>query len=297
MFFLISGFLIAMSYEKNKNIANYAKNRILRIFPALYVNIFIGVLILYIFGYIEFNTQFFTWLFAQATIIQFYNAEMFREFGVGVINGSLWTISVELTFYILLPFLFFFLERKKFLLILIFLLSFVVFNYDLNSNKEIFYNKFLHIFIAPYLFIFIIGIYFYKYFEILKKYLVDKILLWFFVFIVYNLIVKYFEINESNYLISTIKWLIFSFFIFSFVFSFRNLSYKIFKGNDYTYGIYIYHMLIINVMVYLNYVAQIKYIIITIVLSIFSGILSWHIIEKPFLKLKKNSLFNNRIKL
>ena len=106
VFFLISGFLIAMSYDKNPNLKYYIKNRILRIYPALFINIFIGIIILYYFDFIEFNTELILWIMAQITFLQFYNIDMFREFGVGVINGSLWTISVELAFYILLPIIF-----------------------------------------------------------------------------------------------------------------------------------------------------------------------------------------------
>ena len=48
VFFLISGFLISMSYAKNQDLKTYIKNRILRIYPGLYINIFIGIVILYI---------------------------------------------------------------------------------------------------------------------------------------------------------------------------------------------------------------------------------------------------------
>ena len=46
VFFLISGFLISMSYAKNQDLGTYIKNRILRIYPGLYINIFIGIVIL-----------------------------------------------------------------------------------------------------------------------------------------------------------------------------------------------------------------------------------------------------------
>ena len=35
VFFLISGFLISMSYAKNRDLRTYIKNRILRIYPGL----------------------------------------------------------------------------------------------------------------------------------------------------------------------------------------------------------------------------------------------------------------------
>lgn len=292
IFFLISGFLISMSYDRNSNLYEYAKNRILRIYPALYVNIFFSVAILYYFGYVNFNFEFFSWLSAQMSIVQFYNAEMFRGFGVGVINGSLWTISVELCFYIALPITFFFFKKSKWIISLFFILSFVLWMYDLGSNKDIFYNKFLQVTIIPYFFLFLIGVYFYKYFEKIKYLVENKFLIWIIVFAAFNIGINYLHV-ELNILLYIIKWTVFSFTIFSFSFSYKTLSRRILKGNDYTYGIYIYHMLIINVFVYSNFVAQIQYFFYVIFGSIVLGMISWHVIEKPFLKMKKHSLFTD----
>lgn len=47
VFFLISGYLITMSYDKNSNLKEYTKNRILRILPGLYVSFIIGIMLLY----------------------------------------------------------------------------------------------------------------------------------------------------------------------------------------------------------------------------------------------------------
>jgi len=290
IFFLISGFLIAMSYEKNSNLREYAKNRILRIYPALYINIFLGICILYWFGYVTVNSQFFIWLWAQMSIVQFYNAEMFRGFGVGVINGSLWTISIELTFYILLPILVLFYKKSKSLIVVFFVISLAVWLYDLTSVKEIFYNKFLHVTIIPYLFLFIIGMGFYKFYNALAKYIQGTFLWWLLIYAVFAGIIEFFDIT-SNSVVVLVQWGVFSFFIFSFAFSFQNLSKQLLRGNDYTYGVYIYHMLIINIFVQLKLVGQMEYLGYVILLSLASGMISWHFIEKPFLKLKKHSLF------
>lgn len=290
VFFLISGFLIAMSYEKNSNLREYTKNRILRIYPALYMNIFLGVFLLYWFGYVILDSQFFIWLFAQMSIVQFYNAEMFRGFGVGVINGSLWTISVELTFYILLPILVFFYKKSKSLIVVFFVMSLALWLYDLTSVKEIFYNKLLHVTIIPYLFQFVIGMWFYKFYNVLEKYIKGRLLLWFFIYAAFAGIIEFLGIT-SNGMVLLVQWAIFSFFIFSFAFSFQNLSKQLLRGNDYTYGVYIYHMLIINIFVQLKLVGQMEYLGYVILLSLASGMISWHFIEKPFLKLKKHSLF------
>lgn len=293
IFFLISGYLIAMSYEKNSNLVEYTKNRLLRIYPALYLNIIIGVFVLYYFGFVQFNFEFFAWLIAQMSIVQFYNAEMFREFGVGVINGSLWTISVELTFYILLPLILYLYKKYKLIIPILFIFSFTIWIYDLNSTKELFLNKLLHVSIIPYLFLFFIGIYTYKYYNILKDYLENKFLIWLVVYGAFSIIVKWFDI-QTFFLVYFFKWIIFGMFIFSFALSFKTISYKLLRGNDYTYGVYIYHMIIINIFIHIGFVGKMDYFYYVLALSMLSGILSWHLIEKPFLKLKKHSLFYDR---
>jgi len=43
------------------------------------------------------------WLIGQASFFPFYNPDQLRDLGIGGMNGSLWTIPVELQLYILIP--------------------------------------------------------------------------------------------------------------------------------------------------------------------------------------------------
>ena len=213
IFFLISGFLISLSYEKNPNIKDYITNRVLRIYPALYINILISFIILYHFNFVTFDFTFFGWLIAQMSIVQFYNAEMFRGFGVGVINGSLWTISVELCFYIALPIIFFLFKKSRWIIIFFFIISFTLWVYDITSDKDIFYNKLLHVTIVPYFFLFLIGVCFYKYFEKIKYLIENNFLAWVVCFAIFNMGINYLHV-ELNILLYLVKWIIFSFMVF-----------------------------------------------------------------------------------
>ena len=60
IFFLISGFLVSLSFENTINIKDYYFNRFLRIYPGLIVSTFIGILLVLASGYlININFNFF----------------------------------------------------------------------------------------------------------------------------------------------------------------------------------------------------------------------------------------------
>lgn len=59
IFFTISGYLIYLSYERNQNnLGQYIKNRLGRIFPALWVSTIISFFLLVLSGYINFKNIF-----------------------------------------------------------------------------------------------------------------------------------------------------------------------------------------------------------------------------------------------
>ena len=108
VFFVVSGFLIAKSYERLRDEPRvYLWHRVLRIYPALFLCFAVAMIALGVFGFLTpdvvGSVKFWGWLAGQLSFGQFYNPEFFRGFGMGVVNGALWTISVELQFYLFLP--------------------------------------------------------------------------------------------------------------------------------------------------------------------------------------------------
>ena len=99
IFFFVSGFLISRSYETNARLAEYALNRVLRIYPALVVCTALAMASVLASGYLSGRMPgagaLLLWLASQVTIVQFYPPEFMRAFGSGVLNGSLWTTSTE----------------------------------------------------------------------------------------------------------------------------------------------------------------------------------------------------------
>ena len=95
VFFVISGYLISASYERNDNLVIYLKNRILRIFPGLWACIILTVIVFTITGTSFLNRQTLSWLPAQFLGI-IYTPSFLADYGFGSYNGSLWTIPIEL---------------------------------------------------------------------------------------------------------------------------------------------------------------------------------------------------------
>ena len=77
----------------------------MRIFPALWAAALLGWLIAFFGGKASFvlSPIGIGWLVGQGSFFTFFNPDQLRDLGVGVMNGSLWTIPVELEFYLLMP--------------------------------------------------------------------------------------------------------------------------------------------------------------------------------------------------
>ncbi|TCV10498.1 acyltransferase-like protein [Sphingobacterium alimentarium] len=188
IFFVISGFLIYTSYERNNNLRQYLKNRMLRIFPGLWFVFIFTLLMLTILGFIIPNIMlksFWLWVFTQITIFQFYTPDFLRSFGAGNPNGSLWTIFIEFSFYLFIPFLFL-LKKINFRIIAIIILIgiSILYNFWYNDNFKAraqdlnIIQKLLGLNLLPYLFYFLIGVLIKIKWEVIKIYFVNKGFVW-----------------------------------------------------------------------------------------------------------------------
>jgi peptidoglycan/LPS O-acetylase OafA/YrhL len=295
IFFTISGFLICMSYEKKNDKYKFYINRFLRLYPALWISFVITVCILVFFNFINYQTlysaNFAFWCFTQLSFLQFYTPEFFRDFGVGTPNGSLWTIAVEIQFYFLIPLLYHLLiERRRavvynILLLITAVLSYIFF-YVAKTAEETLLIKLLNVSLLPYLYNFIFGILLYKNFTFLIPYLKNKMPYWSIIYLTFIGIFSIYHPLTPN-IYGLVATLLLSVLVIAASFSYTRLSRKLLKEYDFSYGIYIYHMLIINVLIEMGFTGDIRYVVFSICLSVCAGILSWILIEKKALVYKK----------
>ena len=303
IFFFVSGYLISLAYKRSTDIRSYAFNRIIRIYPALWVCLLVTLMFVALNQDISFSTSTLSlWLLAQATIGQFYNPDFLRGYGVGVINGSLWTIPVELQFYILTPLICLFVERFKAhrkILILLVVVGFVSVNqvyglYFTTEEHRGVVNKLFGVTFVPFVYYFILGVivqtYSIRVINLVKGRFFSLLLLH---VLLASLMERYGFITFGAYL-NPILVLSLLTLVISAAYSKPSLSEKLLNRNDISYGVYIYHMLWVNFVIDLDLLPIYKFTLV-VVLTLLSGILSWRLIERPSLSFKRKVLIENKV--
>ena len=291
IFFVVSGFLITRSWERAPSAMHYAMNRVLRIYPALWICLGISILIFLSAGVRPpSTTALLTWVFGQLSIVQFYNPPFLRNFGTGVLNGSLWTIAVELQFYLALPVLAYLARRQRWgwwpLTIAALVVMLVL--RPLMFGRVTMVEKLIGVTVFPYLFFFLMGALAQQIFEARSRWFVGTVGWWAVAYVIWVMIERQFGIagsggNELN----PLSIVLIAGMTISAAYTMPMLSHRL-HGNDVSYGIYIYHMPVINLLLF-HGITGIGGLFATLAIVFVLAILSWKIIEKPALGLKRYS--------
>ncbi|WP_038876855.1 acyltransferase family protein [Vibrio jasicida] len=303
IFFFVSGYLISSAYKRSPDIRSYAFNRIVRIYPALLVCLLVTLAFVLFNQQIDFSLLALSkWLVAQATVGQFYNPDFLRGYGVGVINGSLWTIPVELQFYILAPLIYLFVERfkanRKWFILLV-LISFVVVNqvyglYFTTVEHRGVINKLFGVTFLPFVYYFILGVIVQTYSEQVISWVKGRFVTFLLLHLVLANVMEVSGFITYGSYLTPILVVTLSLLVISAAYSMPSLSEKMLNRNDISYGVYIYHMLWVNFVIDLDLSSIYKFSLV-IVLTLLSGILSWRLIERPSLSFKRKAFAENKV--
>lgn len=150
-FFIISGYLIYESLSRHSGLAGYGLRRLFRIYPAYVAVILIQCVLMValqpgaaplgeIFKYLISNLIFLNFL--QPVV-----GDIFAGLKFNAVNGALWTLKIEVTFYILLPFAMLLLRRYflpfvVFAVVLSIIINAVLFDAGLHRLSNQFPAKF-----------------------------------------------------------------------------------------------------------------------------------------------------------
>jgi len=292
-FFIISGFLITMSFQRAKSVYAYFEARFLRIYPALIVVILCTV---FIIGPLLTTYKLKSYFVSSETIkyfilntlmvkVQYTLPGVFEHDGAAnTVNASLWTLPIELACYCFVAIVGLLLAKR------------VVASIVLGGiTLLIFYYVFLNGFIA---------LLFYFFFGAMLYVLRDKIVLngWLaalaFILLMADL---YFNNKpDSNFIIKSVniivKGVALSYVIMYLAFVKTTYIKNFAKKGDYSYGLYIWAFplqRIINISI--QGLGPYSLFCISAIVTLIFAVLSWHVIEKRALQLKNKLLYRTAI--
>lgn len=267
IFFILSGYLVWESVGRSNSYLTYLKKRFWRIYPELWCANLINGIILVVFHAVINSKDFILFLLAQSTILQFWTPESLRKYGCGVPNGSLWTICVLIQFYIVVWFIRKFLCNKS---IIVWVLSFLGaccmgMIPNLMANRvPIIIIKLYEQTVLNYLYLFIAGAFVAQY-----KYLILEKLKRFWILFLFTAIIMYvFKIDIPFTSYRVVKSILMVYSLIGFAYTFPKFNIK----TDISYGLYIYHMIIVNVFITVGFISKIYWMMLCYTLCI---VISW----------------------
>lgn len=277
-FFIVSGFLIARSYERSSSLKSYAKKRFNRIVPAYLLVVFLCTILLSLVSTLSFseyfsNTQVYKYFFWNSLFMNFKAPWLPGVFGNQAVNGALWTLKIEMCFYIAVPLMFLLFGKnnkyRTISLIVLYFLSLIYLNYFEMTGKSALSRQ-----LPGSLCYFIGGMLLYFHFD---KFIKHKNALF-----IIAIVTVWIDLILKIKLFSPIM---ISIIVLYLAYSFKFLN-NFGKYGDFTYGIYIFHFPIIRVFATLGLFANYNPYMMSIVcmfVVIGVGIASWHFYEKRFL--------------
>jgi peptidoglycan/LPS O-acetylase OafA/YrhL len=296
IFFVISGYLVSASYERSESLTRYFWNRFLRIYPGLWVCLFLSVIVAVFFGFNVLHFRGGAWIIAQMAGM-IYTPDFLAQFGFGSYNGSLWTIPVELQFYFLLPLVYLLAARAQspnlvflFLLVIFAIIRFFSALYLPETGppvtgvpKPITEKLFGYLFFRHFA-MFMAGVVLQRLGAYKSKLIFGKGFLWIAVYLLFL------YTAPSSAATSVMSGLILAVCTVSLAYTLPGIANKLLRGNDISYGVYIYHGLFINIMVTMHLFHRIEYLLIVWVGAYLAGYFSWVLVERNFLRRKREKL-------
>jgi peptidoglycan/LPS O-acetylase OafA/YrhL len=294
IFFVISGYLVSASFERQDNLWRYLKNRFLRIYPGLWACIGVTVIVTTILGYKRTHLLDFAWLPAQLLGL-IYTPEFLKHFGVGTYNGSLWTIPIELQFYLVLPLVYF--ARQRFrksdsvvpVLLGLFIVIVLILNYALpgfNTQQETRIDKVIRYTFVSSFYLFLLGVALQRVHAFRSKIIAGKALYWIAGYVLLMLVLP----EHLSPVLMVLSYLVLGITTVSVAYTVPKAGEQILRGQDISYGVYIYHGLVINLLVEMNMRPGLYEIGIVVISTLVLGAVSWKLVEQPFLRKKKRKL-------
>lgn len=275
LFFALSGFFIWKSIERSNSFSFFCKKRVYRLFPELWAGVILNfaVIIILYGSQIEW-VPYIAFQFTQGTFLQFWTPDTLRGYGCGTPNGSLWTVGVMLQSYIVMWIVYKLLKGKKPLVWIIVNLTAILLSFTPMLAEillpEILSKLYGQTFI-PYIWLFLLGATLSEFYEQIAEWLKR----FWYVFFALALVISLtgFDITGSY---GVFKAITVTPAVIGFAYRYPKFNVPI----DLSYGIYIFHMIVINVMIHFGLKGNPLYILLAFTITFILAVISYMTVGK-----------------
>lgn len=311
VFFVVSGFLITRSYvSRQRGLLNYFGSRALRIYPALWLQYLLVFLVMACTGGFALATllepQFWTWLLSAmfigsnfwANVVTNYNPFLWTGLYKSYPSDVLWTITVELGFYLLVPLVFSKTMARLKLTPWLILLSFAAsLTYALHvgpmmrEQPSSSLTGMIHSSPLPYFWLFLAGATAANYWQWLQVFFVGRAIWWVLAWAAVNGFL-YVNVGHTmlNYrdpdLFIALRALLLAGMVLALAHSWTRLS-SWMRGHDISYGLYLFHMPLPLALYSAGMTGQAWLGWASLLLALVLAGASWILVESPCLELRK----------
>lgn len=291
IFFIISGYLIWMSIRRQNSYVSFIQRRFWRIYPELWGAVIVEILsIMLLYSAWNFK-DLIKFTIAQSTFFQFWTPETLRGYGCGTPNGSLWTITVIVQFYIISWFVYKTLHGKKIVIWVISLVAAIGFSilgqYGLEFIGVEVITKLYDQTILRYLWLFLFGCFIAENKAILVDYVLKK---YWYLFI----LAACFPYITSIDIYAGYK-VLHSILLVAGLIGFAYATPKVSIEVDISYGVFLYHMIIANIFIDFGWTRKWIYVIGACFLSTVTAFISHRIIGVWSAKKKEETVETEQI--
>jgi peptidoglycan/LPS O-acetylase OafA/YrhL len=311
IFFALSGYLVFDSLLRLQSVKQFARHRAARIYPALIVNVAIMEIAIFAAGQVSFRGSFqfvrglaFYLVYVATASMDLANRWVGSGGGVHSFDGTfqiypsgvLWTLTVEISFYVMMP-LFLLTKTRAARTGLTVFLSFLSFAYQKNAGEAIITGDYWpqSVSVIPYFWMFGIGMIFRLWPppQWAGKFGVPGLLIAFCILADSRALV-WFEWKVAPTTSASVQSVLLCLLAVWLGYS-PILKSKWLAKNDTSYGLYLYHMLIVTALMNVPQEHRTQWLLLVVIVGgVLIGFLSWHLIELPVMKLVRRNRPSDR---
>lgn len=272
MLFTMSGFLVSASFERARTRKEFFLRRALRIYPELWICTIINLVVVCILVPGLLDGSMVLWLVTQIFGIA-NTPSCLRGLPTGSINGALWTVFIEVQLYIVLGIIYPFLQKMKKRRCAVFLLTLAVLNLVwavAARDADGIVAKLAERIFIPYALWFFIGVFCFqrrqKILPLLKKAFLPLLVIY--------LIIESADIQIPGYYADIATGVMLPFMVIGCAYCLPKIRLK----PDFSYGMFLYHWIILNVIVHFDLMNRLPWyagLLLFIVGTVAAAVISW----------------------